>query len=203
MVVLRYSPSPGTIAFNRQKSKDFKYKLDFVCSFFCCRFLSRLYWYPLKVLYSSGVVGVFRTLNTDANLYGAFNMLLWILLALNIYWFFVSVFCSPGFTFPWSSDLVHSTSSLQCGNRLCIRAKRRSRRWWHRIVSLFLLRYFWKRQRSINNHIQEFMTVVHQLNAFPTLVPTAFSFLHILINASKNQNSIKKVLKLDIDVILV
>ncbi len=52
------------------------------------RFLFRLYWYPLKVLYSTGVVTAYRAYGRGCGLYGFFNSLLWILLGLNIYWLF-------------------------------------------------------------------------------------------------------------------
>lgn len=54
------------------------------------RFLFRLYWYPLKVLYSTGVVTAYRAYDRGCGLYGFFNTLLWILLGLNIYWLFVN-----------------------------------------------------------------------------------------------------------------
>jgi ceramide synthetase len=49
-------------------------------------FLFRLYWYPLKVLYTTGVVTGYRAYSRGCGLYGFFNSLLWILLGLNIYW---------------------------------------------------------------------------------------------------------------------
>ena len=58
-------------------------------SFFRFRFLFRLYWYPLKVLYSTGVVTAHRAYDRGCGLYGFFNSLLWILLGLNIYWLVV------------------------------------------------------------------------------------------------------------------
>ncbi len=54
------------------------------------RFLFRLYWYPLKVLYSTGVVTAYRAYKRGCGLYFFFNSLLWILLGLNIYWLIVS-----------------------------------------------------------------------------------------------------------------
>ncbi|CAF1297334.1 unnamed protein product [Adineta steineri] len=54
-----------------------------------CWFIFRLYWFPLKVLYSTGVVAVYRTLDQGLHLYLPFNILLWILFILNIYWFFL------------------------------------------------------------------------------------------------------------------
>lgn len=51
-------------------------------------FVFRLYWYPLKVLYSSGVVAAHRAYIRGAGLYGLFNLLLWFLLFLNLYWFY-------------------------------------------------------------------------------------------------------------------
>jgi hypothetical protein len=59
--------------------------------FFSIRFLFRLYWYPMKVLYSAGVVTAYRAYDKGCGLYGFFNGLLWILLALNIYWLIVSI----------------------------------------------------------------------------------------------------------------
>ncbi|CAF1076082.1 unnamed protein product [Adineta ricciae] len=49
-------------------------------------FVFRLYLYPLKVLYSTGVVFPYRTHDKGCNLYGFFNVQLWILLVLNVYW---------------------------------------------------------------------------------------------------------------------
>lgn len=54
--------------------------------FVLCWFLFRLYWYPLKVLYSTGVVTAYRAYKRGCGLYFFFNSLLWILLGLNIYW---------------------------------------------------------------------------------------------------------------------
>ena len=54
-------------------------------------FLFRLYWFPLKVLYSAGVALVYRLSEKDSCRYTLFNILLWILLILNLYWLFVSV----------------------------------------------------------------------------------------------------------------
>jgi hypothetical protein len=54
------------------------------------RFLFRLYWYPMKVLYTSGVVTAYRAYDKGCGLYGFFNGLLWILLGLNIYWLIVN-----------------------------------------------------------------------------------------------------------------
>ena len=55
-------------------------------------FVFRLYWYPLKVLYSSGVVAAHRAYLRGAGLYAFFNSLLWFLLFLDLYWFYVSVY---------------------------------------------------------------------------------------------------------------
>ncbi|UJR19075.1 hypothetical protein I4U23_022206 [Adineta vaga] len=57
--------------------------------FVICWFVFRLYWFPLKVLYSTGVVAVYRTLDRGLHLYIPFNIMLWILFILNIYWFFL------------------------------------------------------------------------------------------------------------------
>ncbi|CAF0791647.1 unnamed protein product [Rotaria sordida] len=51
-------------------------------------FLFRLYWYPLRVLYSTGVVTAYRVYDRGCGLYGFFNLLLLILLGLNIYWLY-------------------------------------------------------------------------------------------------------------------
>ncbi|CAF1002723.1 unnamed protein product [Adineta ricciae] len=51
-------------------------------------FLFRLYWYPIKVLYSTGVVTAHRAYDKGCGLYGFFNSLLWILCCLNIYWLY-------------------------------------------------------------------------------------------------------------------
>jgi len=55
-------------------------------------FVFRLYWYPLKVLYSSGVVAAHRAYMRGAGLYAFFNSLLWFLLFLDLYWFYVNSF---------------------------------------------------------------------------------------------------------------
>jgi ceramide synthetase len=55
-------------------------------------YLFRLYWFPLKILYSSGVVSVHRAYYRGAGLYAFFNILLWFLLCLDLYWFYVSLF---------------------------------------------------------------------------------------------------------------
>jgi len=46
----------------------------------------------MKVLYAAGVVSVYRAYDKGCGLYGFFNTLLWMLLALNIYWLIVSYF---------------------------------------------------------------------------------------------------------------
>jgi hypothetical protein len=51
-----------------------------------------MYWYPMKVLYTSGVVTAYRAYGKGCGLYGFFNGLLWLLLGLNIYWLFVRNF---------------------------------------------------------------------------------------------------------------
>ena len=80
--VLLYSPSIG----KRNLSNKNK-RLSFY--FFAIRFLFRLYWYPMKVLYTAGVVTGYRAYDKGCGLYGFFNVLLWILLGLNIYWLVV------------------------------------------------------------------------------------------------------------------
>lgn len=54
------------------------------------RFLFRLYWFPLKIIYSSSVIAVHRAYYRGAGLYAFFNSLLLLLLILDIYWFYVS-----------------------------------------------------------------------------------------------------------------
>lgn len=51
-------------------------------------FLFRLYWFPLKIIYSSGVIAIHRAYYRGAGLYAFFNSLLVILLILDIYWFY-------------------------------------------------------------------------------------------------------------------
>lgn len=51
-------------------------------------YLFRLYWFPLKVLYTCGVVAAHRAYLRGAGLYAFFNSLLWFLLCLDIYWFY-------------------------------------------------------------------------------------------------------------------
>lgn len=60
-------------------------------AFTCAWYLFRLYWFPLKILYSAGVVAVHRAYFRGAGLYAFFNCLLWILLMLDIYWFYFIV----------------------------------------------------------------------------------------------------------------
>ena len=59
-------------------------------SFTAAWFLFRLYWFPLKIIYTTGVVGFHRGYLRGAGLYGFFNGLLVLLLGLDIYWFYVS-----------------------------------------------------------------------------------------------------------------
>jgi ceramide synthetase len=65
----------------------------FIRHFHChvfSRFLFRLYWFPLRILYAAGIVA-FDRLNSvhGGSLLTFFNILLWILLLLNVYWFYV------------------------------------------------------------------------------------------------------------------
>ena len=53
-------------------------------------FVFRLYWFPLKVLYSTGVVSLHKMFHLGGKMYGLLNFLLWTLLVLNIYWYYVS-----------------------------------------------------------------------------------------------------------------
>jgi hypothetical protein len=52
----------------------------------------RLNWFPKKILYTAGVVGINRCIKsgTERGFYEFFNALLWILLLLDLYWFYVS-----------------------------------------------------------------------------------------------------------------
>lgn len=54
-------------------------------------FVFRLYWFPLKILYSTSVVSVYTAVDRGAGLYGFFNVLLWFLLGLDLYWFQIIV----------------------------------------------------------------------------------------------------------------
>ena len=82
-----------------QTSKPFAVLLDLLFFSFSHRFVSRLYWFPLKVLYTTGVVSMHRSLDKTLHFYVLFNILLWILLCLNVYWFVVSIDCSTATTF--------------------------------------------------------------------------------------------------------
>ncbi|CAF0754186.1 unnamed protein product [Didymodactylos carnosus] len=77
---------------SRQNGKDCpNWELAATCTFIMftiCWLLFRLYWFPLKVLYSTGVVTAYRAYDKGCGLYAFFNSLLWILLGLNIYWLF-------------------------------------------------------------------------------------------------------------------
>ncbi len=92
-------------------------KIDSIClTNILFRLVFRLYWYPLKVLYSAGVVFAYRAHDKGLSLYGFFNVLLWILLGLNIYWLYVSVFTHTQKTsllLSLYSYLVSSTIRLQ------------------------------------------------------------------------------------------
>jgi ceramide synthetase len=53
-------------------------------------FVFRLYWFPLKILYTSSVVSVYEAVPRGAGLYTFLNSLMWFLLGLNLYWFYVN-----------------------------------------------------------------------------------------------------------------
>ena len=73
------------------------------------RYLFRLYWFPLKILYTCGVVSAHRAYMRGAGLYAFFNSLLWLLLCLDIYWFYVSVLLYCGnFEFSSRPNLTES-----------------------------------------------------------------------------------------------
>lgn len=57
------------------------------------RFISRLYWFPLKVIYTTSVTCI-NSYYSGGAFYLPFNIMLILLLCLNIYWFFVSRFCN-------------------------------------------------------------------------------------------------------------
>lgn len=69
---------------------QFGYRFNFCCKHILFRLIFRLYLFPVKVLYSASVVFPYRTYLKGSTLYGFCNLLLWILQALNVYWFFVS-----------------------------------------------------------------------------------------------------------------
>jgi sphingoid base N-stearoyltransferase len=54
-------------------------------------FVFRLYWFPLKILYTSSVVSVYEAVPRGAGLYTFLNSLMWFLLGLNLYWFYVNI----------------------------------------------------------------------------------------------------------------
>ncbi|XP_006822813.1 ceramide synthase 1-like [Saccoglossus kowalevskii] len=56
----------------------------FFAGFVISWFLARLYWYPLKVLYAAG-----RFFFPVAPFVTTFNVMLWLLLVMNIYWFWI------------------------------------------------------------------------------------------------------------------
>lgn len=59
-----------------------------------CRYLFRLYWLPLKVLHSTGYSSMIRHQQTNhLPFYLFFNIMLWILQGMNIYWFMVRENC--------------------------------------------------------------------------------------------------------------
>lgn len=57
------------------------------------RYIFRLYWFPLKILYASGVITCHRAYQlaykNGAKFYALFNGLLFTLFLLNVYWFYV------------------------------------------------------------------------------------------------------------------
>lgn len=62
-----------------------------VVTFAVCWFVFRLYWFPIKVLYTSGVVSIHVLGPRGGGLWEFFNYLLWTLLALDLYWFYVII----------------------------------------------------------------------------------------------------------------
>ena len=55
-----------------------------------CRFIGRLYLFPIKVLEPAAYWGLYKSpLGVDMPFYIFFNCLLWIVLILNFYWFMV------------------------------------------------------------------------------------------------------------------
>ena len=55
-----------------------------------CRFIGRLYLFPIKVLEPAAYWGLYKSpLGIDMPFYIFFNCLLWIVLILNFYWFMV------------------------------------------------------------------------------------------------------------------
>ena len=61
-------------------------------------FMFRLYWFPLKILYSTSVVAVYIGSPRGAGIYW-FNFLISLLFVLDIYWFYVSIFRTLFFRF--------------------------------------------------------------------------------------------------------
>lgn len=51
-------------------------------------FVFRLYWFPLRILYTSSVISTHVAAYRGAGLYLFFNSMMWILLVLDIYWFY-------------------------------------------------------------------------------------------------------------------
>ncbi len=89
-----------------------------------------MYWFPLKVLYASTVVGVYTAYYRGAGLYGFFNGLLLLLMILNIYWFYVSfsVFLFFNLRNRYFDKLTIFISSLFCC--FCTKLQLdKSRRW--------------------------------------------------------------------------
>jgi sphingoid base N-stearoyltransferase len=58
----------------------------FLC-FAIAWFIFRIYWFPIKILYSTSVVSIYTAVDRGAGLYGFFNILLWFLFSLDLYWF--------------------------------------------------------------------------------------------------------------------
>lgn len=66
--------------------------------FTVCWFIFRLYWYPLKVLFSTGH-GAMNYGPEEKNFFLFFNSMLWILQCMNVYWFgFILLFLYKLFT---------------------------------------------------------------------------------------------------------
>ena len=83
-----------SLLLGKQKNWFFLVSETFYNLFFNPRYLFRLYWFPLKILYTSSVVSTHADSNRGVCFYFFYNCLIWFLMFLNIYWFSVSGYFS-------------------------------------------------------------------------------------------------------------
>jgi len=88
--------SAKLLVYYKSKGGNWEYICDklatvgFAC-FAISWFVFRLYWFPLKALYAAGHLSIVNNPNKYLYFYHFFNGLLWILFAMNIWWFHLIV----------------------------------------------------------------------------------------------------------------